>query len=98
VSAVLADGNRDDIPAVVKEYDPVAQTLTVRFESEVPHAHRWVTLCLPVNADARVRLAGKDAALTDLKERMPVSLRMTPDRKAVAGVLAGPPLPVEKDD
>jgi RNA polymerase sigma factor (sigma-70 family) len=98
VTAVHADGDKGDIPALVKTYDAAARTLLVEFEAEAHDVGRRVTLCLPVSADAKVRLAGKDAHLTDLKERTPVRLRMTADRKAVAGVLAGNPLPAEKDD
>ena len=82
----------------MKKYDAAAQTLLVEFEAEANDRNRRVTLCLPVNATAKVRLAGSDAKLTDLQERMPVRLKMTADRKAVAGVLAGHPLPPEKDD
>jgi len=98
VLAVRADGEKGDIPAVVKSYDPAARTLLIEFEIDANDVNRHVTLALAVNADAKVRLAGKDAKLSDLKERMPVRLRMTADRKAVASILAGDPLPVSKDD
>lgn len=93
-----ADGGPGDIPAVVRQYDPAAQTLLVEFEAEANDRSRKVTLCLPVNASARVRLAGSDAKPSDLQPRMPVRLVLTPDRKAIAGVLAGHPLPAPKDD
>jgi hypothetical protein len=93
-----ADGDAGDIPALVKRYDAAAQTLLVEFEAEANDRGRLVTLCLPVNATAKVRLAGSDAKLTDLQERMPVRLKMTSDRKAIAGVLAAHPLPPKKDD
>jgi len=98
VVEVESDGDAGDIPALVKKYDAAAQTLLVEFEAEANDRGRKVTLCLPVNATAKVRLAGSDAKLTDLQDRMPVRLKMTADRKAVAGVLAGHPLPPEKDD
>ena len=98
IPAIDAEGDAGDIPAVVKSYDAVAGTILVAFEAEANDFGRRVTLALPVNADAKVRLAGQDAKLADLKERMPVRLRMTADRKAVAGVLAAAPLPERKDD
>lgn len=98
VGAIEADGEKGDIPALVKVYDAAANTLLIEFEAEANDHSRRVTLCLPVNAGAKVRLAGADAKLTDLKERMPVRLKMTPDRKGVAAVLAAAPLPVEKND
>lgn len=98
VIGIAADGEKGDIPALVKGYDAAANTLLVEFDAEANDRSRRVTLCLPVNTNAKVRLAGADAKLTDLKERMPVRLKMTPDRKGVAAVLAGPALPVDKDD
>ena len=98
VIGIEAEGNKLDIPALVKSYDAVANTLLVEFDAEADDFGRRVTLALPVNADAKVRLAGADAKLTDLLPRMPVRLRMTDDRKAVAGILAAHPLPERKDD
>ncbi len=98
VIGIEAEGNKLDIPALVKSYDAVANTLLVEFDAEADDFGRRVTLALPVNADAKVRLAGADAKLTDLLPRMPVRLRMTDDRKAVAGILAAHPLPERKED
>lgn len=98
VGAIEADGDAGDLPALVESYDAAANTLLVEFEAEANDRSRRVTLCLPVSAGAKVRLAGADAKLTDLKDRTPVRLKMTPDRKGVAAVLAGPPLPPEKED
>jgi RNA polymerase sigma factor (sigma-70 family) len=98
VIAINATGENGDIPVMIKSYDAAANTLLVEFEAEANDFSRRVTLCLAVNANAKVRLAGSDAKLTDLKDRMPARLRMTADRKGVAGILAGNPLPVPKDD
>jgi RNA polymerase sigma factor (sigma-70 family) len=98
VTGIEADGDKGDLPAVVKSYDAAANTLLVEFDASANDRERRVTLCLPVNANAKVRLTGADAKLTDLKDRTPVRLKLTPDRKGVAAVLAGPPLPPEKED
>ncbi|WP_145242564.1 hypothetical protein [Urbifossiella limnaea] len=57
-----------------------------------------MTVSFPLTTPARVRHAGRDVAPTDLKERMPVRLTFTPDRRAVSGVLTADPLPVEVND
>lgn len=98
VLGIKAEGEKGDLPALVKSYDAAAGTLLVEFDAEANDFARRVTLCLPVSANAKVRLAGADAKLADLKERMPVRLRMTADRKSVAAVLAAPPLPADKED
>jgi hypothetical protein len=87
-------GPWDHLPGTVESCDPVALTLAVELWVGGRDGNgRPITLVLPVNADAKVRLAGADARLADLKPRMPVRLKLTADRKGVAGVLAGPPEP-----
>jgi RNA polymerase sigma factor (sigma-70 family) len=93
-----ADGDKGDIPVGIVKYDAVAKALLVRLEADHDDVRREVTLSLPVAADAKVRHAGKDAQLADLKDRMPARLRMSADRRTVVGLLVGDPKPADKDD
>jgi hypothetical protein len=98
VLALEADGAPGTLPGLVKRYDAVTRTLLVEVRAAGFRADRVATIGFPVAAGAKVRHAGRDAALTDLKERMPVRLTFTPDRRTVAVILTADPLPPEVND
>jgi hypothetical protein len=98
VLALEADGPPDTLPGLVKRYDAAARTLFVEVRAAGFRFDRVATIGFPVAAGAKVRYAGRDAALADLTERMPVRLTFAADRRAVASVLAAAPLPPEVND
>ncbi len=59
---------------------------------------RKVDLNFATTNDLTVRIAGKDAKLTELQERMPVRCKFAADRRTVSGIWAGPPKAKEEDD
>jgi hypothetical protein len=98
VIRIDAEGDPADLPVLIQKYNPTSQTLIVVLNVEQGRVHRKVTLALPVATDARVRHAGRDVKLIDLKERMPARLKLSADRTAVVGILVADPLPVNRDD
>jgi hypothetical protein len=82
----------------VRRYDAATRTLLVEVRAAGFRRDRVATNGFAVAAGAKVRRAGRDVALTDLKERMPVRLTFTPDRRAVASILTADPLPPEVND
>ena len=98
VLALEADGAPDTLPGLVKRYDAATRTLLVEVRAAGFRHDRVATIGFSVAAGARVRRADRDVALTDLKERMPVRLTFTPDRRAVASILTADPLPPEVND
>lgn len=96
--AVEADGLPDALPGLVKRYDAAARTLLVEVRAAGFRADRVVTVGFVLAPGVKVRHAGRDAAPTDMKERMPVRLAFGPDRRTVTSVLAADPLPPEVND
>ncbi|MFO0797391.1 MAG: sigma-70 family RNA polymerase sigma factor [Gemmataceae bacterium] len=98
VIGVESDGAPGTLPGLLKRYDAKTNSLLVEVRAAGFREDRVVTVAFPLTANAKVRHAGRDAALTDLKERMPVRLTFTPDRREVSGVLTADPLPPEVND
>jgi hypothetical protein len=100
VLALEADGLPDTLPVLVKRYEPGAPTGTLYVEVRAAgfRRDRVATIGLPLAAGVRVRYAGHDAALTDLRDRMPARLTFSPDRRTVTTVLVAAPLPPEVND
>ncbi len=96
--AVEADGPPDTLPGLVKRYDSATRTLLVEVRAAGFRADRVVAVGFVLAPHVKVRHAGRDAAPTDLKERMPVRLAFGPDRLTVTSVLAADPLPPEVND
>jgi RNA polymerase sigma factor (sigma-70 family) len=98
---VTADGGANDFGGWVKAVDAAGNTITVTTEVESDRVSRKVSLNLPVANDARIRLLGKEAKLSVLKEGMPVRVKLAADLRTVAGVWADavpPAKPKDKDD
>ncbi len=98
VRTLEAEGAPDTLPGLVKRYDAATRTLLVEVRAAGFRADRVATIGFAVAAGAKVRRAGRDVALTDLKERMPVRLTFTADRRTVTAILTAAPLPPELND
>jgi hypothetical protein len=98
VLGVEAEGPADTLPGLLNRYDAKSNSLLVEVRAAGFREDRVVTLSFPLTTTAKVRHAGRDVALTDLKPRMPVRLTFTPDRRTVSRVLIADPLPVEVND
>ena len=96
VVGIVAEGSKDDLPAMVKSVDVANKTLTLSVKVSGLREERRVDLSFGVTGDAKYRLVGKDIALADLKPEMPVVARFAADRRTINMVYAAPPMPKEE--
>lgn len=98
VVRIEGKGEMGELSATVKAADPANRSVTLVVLVSGHKDEQKVELSFAVTADCTFRLAGKDVKLDDLKADMPVRCKFAADRRTITAILAGPPVPQEKDD
>lgn len=96
VLGILAEGSKDDLPAVVKTVDVPNKTVILSVKIAGVRDEHHVDLSFSVTADAKFRLVGKDITLAELKPDMPVVARFATDRRTINRMFAVPPVPKDE--
>ena len=85
---IEAEADSDELSAAFVKADAKSLTLLLRIAGH--RDERKIELNFPIASTAKFHLAGKDIAIADLKEKMPVRVKFDADRRTVTGVWAGP--------
>ncbi len=83
-----AESNTGDLFGHIAKVDVLAGTVEVAMKINGRQNERKVTLNLPLDKAARIRLLGKDVPLQEILPKMPVRLKLQNDRRTIMGLWA----------